>query len=152
MTAWDETMARPDQAGAGPGEARERARSRKRNIVLGLLFLAGLLSGLYVGHQEGEALFAGGDGAWSPALSLALAGIFLVAVIGGSLLLQSSLDELDRLNSYKAATVAGGFYTIAYPLWFVLWKGGLVREPVHWLVFVGFVATLCAAHLWFRFR
>jgi hypothetical protein len=141
----------PDDA-PGPGEARERARFRRRSVVIGAIFTAGLFSGFYVGHEEADALFHGGDAAWSPTVSLILVAVYLIAVGGGSLLLQNSMDELEKHNSYKAATVAAAVYIILYPVWFVLWKGGLVPEPVHWVVFVAFWLSLCAATLWYRFR
>jgi hypothetical protein len=141
----------PDQP-LGPGEAQERARIRRRNLIIGGIFVAGLFSGFYVGHEEAEALFHGGDGAWTPTFSLILAAVYLIAILGGSLLLQDSMDELEKANSYKASAVAGAVYILLYPLWFILWKGGFVREPIHWVVFIAFWLALCVSHIWYRYR
>lgn len=151
MTAMETKMARPEEA-PGPGEARERARFRRRNIVFGAIFVAGLFSGFYIGHQEAERVFAGGEGPWSPTVALVLAGTYLLAIVAGSLLLQGSMDELERHNGYKAGTFAAAVYIVLYPIWFLLWKGGFVAEPIHWVVFVIFWLSLLAGHLWYRFR
>jgi hypothetical protein len=144
-------MVRPDAA-SGLGEARERARLRKRTIVFGAIFAAGLIGGFYVGFQEAGRVLHGGDGAWSPAVALVLAGLYLTAIVAGSLLLQVSMDELERHNGYKAGTFAAAVYIVVYPIWFLLWKGGFVAEPIHWLVFIIFWLALLAGHLWYRFR
>ena len=145
-------MSKAPDVAPGPGEARERARFRKRRFVIAGIFTAGLLSGFYIGHQEAEALFHGGDGAWSPTVALVLAAVYLLAVLGGALVLQGQMDEVERANGYKAAALAGAVYIIVYPLWFVLWKGGFVGEPIHWVLFVAFWLSLCLGQLWYRFR
>ena len=150
--AWSETMPQAEDRTLGIGEARERARFRKRNLVIGAIFAAGLFSGFYVGQAESARIWEGGAGAWSPIVSLVIACVYLIAVIGGSLALQGSLDELERRNAYEATSVASAVFITLYPLWFVLWKGGFVVEPIHWVVFSAFWLTLAAAQLWYRFR
>jgi hypothetical protein len=149
MTAM-RTMAR-FEADRGAGEEREAATRRKRFWTIGALFAAGLGTGFYVGHQEAEAVFDGGR-FWSPAVALALAGIYLAALIGGSLVLNGVMDEHDRHRTYKAASLAGAVYLTVYPLWFLLWKGGFVPEPIHWLLFALFWLSLALGSIWYRFR
>ena len=62
------------------------------------------------------------------------------------------MDELERQNNYRAAAFAGTVYIVAYPVWFLLWKGGFVPEPIHWMLFGLFWAALCISYLYYRFR
>ena len=135
----------------GEGERREGAVRRRRLLVFGVLFVAGLASGFYVGSTDGGAMLDA-DGRWSPGVSLALIAIFLAAMIGGAMALRSSTDELQREIATKAMAAAGGFFLLFYPVWFLLWKGGLVPEPMHLAMFVVFWLTLAFATLWYRFR
>lgn len=139
------------ERGSGIGERRERAARLRRNAVIAALFAAGLVTGFYVGYQDGHAKLGIG-GSWSPALALGLVAIYLVAVIGGGLLLNGNFDEVERQRSYKAVSFAGAVYIIVYPVWFLLWKGGLAAEPIHWATFGIFWLSLAGASLWYRFR
>lgn len=151
MTATMNMPRRPEME-RGPGELREATVRRRRMIVTGVLFAAGLFSGIYVGYQEAGAAFHGGPGAWSPTVALLLAAVYFLAIVGGSLLLHSAIDEVERQASYKAVSFAGAVYILVYPLWFLLWKGGFVAEPVHWVLFSLFWLSLAAATLFYRFR
>lgn len=135
----------------GPGEKRERAMRRRRKTVIAGLAGAGGICGFYVGFFEAKAIMDGGT-AWSPTLALVLTGLFLTAMIGGSILLQGSMDEVERQASYKAVAFAGAAYVMVYPVWFLLWKGGFVGEPVHWVLFALFWLSLALSTLWYRFR
>jgi hypothetical protein len=141
-------MAPPE---SGPGEQRERAVRRRRLMIFAALAVVGGFSGFYVGFYEAQAFLDGGT-AWSPTLALVLVALFLVAMIGGSILLKDSMDEVERFASYKAVAFAGAVYILVYPLWFLLWKGGFVGEPIHWVLFALFWLSLALSTLWYRFR
>lgn len=140
-----------DSAPLGEGERRERAARRVRYGIKGALFVTGLAVGVYVGK-----MLVGGDfdfaAPWPPAAAVAIAAIYLVAIVAGSLLISRSLDELERSRTYRAAAAAGNVYLVVYPIWFALWKGGFVPEPVHWALFILFWLSLALATLWYRFR
>ena len=140
-------MAKAEVSG---GEAAERATRRRRLMILSGPFAAGLMLGGYVGFREFDILSGNAD--WPPAVAIGLAAAFLLSVLGASLLLNRQMDEVERLNSYRASSIAGTFYFIAYPVWFLLWKGGLVPEPMHGALFLGFWAILIAAYLYYRYR
>ena len=144
-------MAGPDPS-RGEGERREAAIRRRRYIVIGALFAAGLVTGLYAGFREGSALFDGGDSAWPPAVALAMIGLFVVAMIGGTIVMQGVMDEHERERTYKAASFSAALLLIGYPIWFLLWKGGFTAAPVHWIMYVVFVAGTLLASLYYRFR
>ena len=50
------------------------------------------------------------------------------------------------------SALAGAGYMLAYPAWFLLWKGGVVAEPIHWVLFVGFWLLLAGGTIFYRFR
>ena len=133
------------------GERIERARQRRKlAILIGVATVGGVGGGI-VGAQQGDNLF---DLAkpWPPALCLALAIAYLVAVIAGSIALSRQVDEVERETKRKAATIAAKAYGIGYPIWFLLWKGGFLPEPMHVALYGLFLAALLAASLFYRFR
>src|SRR5688500_3447720 len=95
MTVSRAAMAAPDLP-RGQGERREAAKRRKRMMVFAAIFAIGLASGMFVGFQEADALFHGGDGAWSPAFALGMIGLFVGALAGGTFVMHNAMDELDR--------------------------------------------------------
>jgi FlaA1/EpsC-like NDP-sugar epimerase len=136
----------------GVGERREAATRRRRIIIFGVLFAAGLGLGFYTGVTDHERAFLSQDGKLSPFLAIFTCVIFVAAVVIGPLLLRNSVDEMHRHSDYKAISIGAAVYAIVYPLWFLLWKGDLVREPIHWVLFSLFMLTLGAARLYLRFR
>jgi hypothetical protein len=141
----------PHEASIGEGERRERGARRARFGIKAALFAVGLFTGLYVG---GNFVGDGFDfsGPWSPTAAAAIAVVYLAAMAVGSLLMSRHMDELERDRGYKAAAAAGAAYVLVYPVWFALWKGGFVPEPVHWMLFLLFWVTLALAALFYRFR
>lgn len=139
--------------GFGAGEAREKARRGRKAVIFAGLFAVGLATGFFVGFTEAEDLLAGsGSDGWPPALAIGLACSYLAAVIGGGIALSRQTDEVERLAQYKAAAFAGLVYILAYPVWFALWMGDLVREPMHAVLFALFWLGLAGASIFYRFR
>ncbi len=136
----------------GEGERRDAARRRKKWLIVAVLAVIGVVPGFYLGFQHGAAMAESRPVVWSPTLAAALAGLYLVATIGGGLLLGRFIDEVERQRSYQAVSFAGAALMLVYPTWFLLWKGGFVPEPVHWMLFVLFWLSLALASLWYRFR
>jgi cation transport ATPase len=136
----------------GEGERREAARRRKRWLIVAALALVGVVPGFYMGFQHGAAAAQSRPLVWSPTVAALLAGLYLVAVAGGAVLMNSVMDEVERQRGYKAVSFAGAVLMVVYPTWFLLWKGGFVAEPVHWILFVLFWLSLALASLFYRFR
>jgi hypothetical protein len=145
------TAAAMDKQAYGAGEELERAQRRRKKIIIGGLCLVGLVSGFLVGFHEGKSLFDGSTG-WPPALALGIAFSYLAAIVGGSLALARHMDEVEIQAQAKAGSVAGAVYIAVYPLWFALWKGGFVTEPVHWVLFLLFWVALALSSLYYRYR
>ncbi|HYW15734.1 MAG TPA: hypothetical protein VE891_06225 [Allosphingosinicella sp.] len=141
-----------DSAPRGEGERRDSERRRRKRLILAVLIVISFVPGLYVGHQLGAASAEGRPFVWSPALAAMLAGLYLLATLGGGLVLGGLVDELDRQRSYQAVSVAGFALMTVYPTWFFLWKGGFVPEPIHWVLFLLFWLSLVLASLWYRYR
>lgn len=141
-----------DSTPRGEGERRDAARRRKRWLIAVILAVIGIVPGFYVGWQHGQAAAESRPVVWSPTFAALLAGLYLVATIGGGILLGRLSDELDRQRGYQAVSVAGLALMTVYPTWFLLWKGGFVPEPVHWMLFVLFWLSLALASLYYRFR
>jgi hypothetical protein len=141
-----------DSVPHGEGERREAARRRKRWLIVAGLAIVGIVPGFYMGYQDGSAMAQSRPSLWPPAVAAALAAVYLLAVIGGGVLMNTVMDELERQRGYKAVSFAGTALMVVYPTWFLLWRGGLVPEPVHWILFILFWLNLALATLWYRFR
>ena len=141
-----------DSIPRGEGERRDSARRRKRWLIVGTLAVVGAIPGFYMGYQDGAAMAQSRPAIWSPTLAAMMAAVYLVAVMGGGILLSRVTDELERQRGYKAVSFAGSALMLVYPTWFLLWRGGFVPEPVHWMLFVLFWLSLALASLFYRFR
>ena len=137
--------------GAGTGEALERSRRSRKVWLLGLLVAGGFVGGFLSGYTQADALFDSTQ-TWPPALGIGLAIFYLVAVVGGGLLLSRYTDEFERLAQYKATSAGAVAYIIVYPVWLLLWKGGLVPEPMHFIIYLLFMAVVLIASLVYRVR
>lgn len=137
--------------GSVPGEALERGRRRRKFRIIAILFAVGFVGGFAAGFTQSDDLF---DPArkWPPALAAALAGLYLVAAIWGGILYARSLDEFDRVANYKAVSAAATSYVAVYPVWLLLWKGGLLPEPMHVILFLIFAFTMAVASFFYRVR
>lgn len=135
----------------GAGELVASRIDRRMKMVKGLLFGIGLACGAYIGFYIGSNDLDFGT-AWPPAIAAGIASLYVLAMLFGSIALSRLMDEVERVRSYKAAAFAGSVYLVVYPVWFLLWKGGFLIEPIHWALFAGFWACLAGAALYYRLR
>lgn len=133
------------------GEALERSRRRRKFWIIGGLAGIGFVAGFVAGFTQPHKLFDPSL-SWSPELTLGLAVAWLVAVIGGGLLYARHTDEFELAGSYKAVAAGAGAYIVLYPVWLLLWKGGVAPEPMHFVIFLGFMAVTLIASLFHRVR
>lgn len=133
------------------GEALQRRRERRIMTVKGVLFAVGMVCGGYIGFTVARGGFDFSAG-WPPEIAVGMAVLYVGSVLLGGWLISDSIDELEKFNHYRAAAVAGLAYMLVYPVWFLFWKAGLVMEPIHWALFLGFWISLVAATAWYRFR
>jgi hypothetical protein len=148
-------MAKVERAGvsepAASGETLERKRRRRKLAILALVFVLAFPVGFAVGFTEADDLLVMDD-RWPPALAMGLSLAYLFLVIGGAIALSRQVDEVERTIKYKAVGAAATAYVIVYPVWFFLWKGGFVPEPMHVALYAGFLIVFLLASLFYRFR
>ena len=133
------------------GEALERSRRRRKLLLLGVLVGGGFAAGFLSGFTQADKLFDPAQ-KWPPALGLGLAAAYLLAAFGGGYLYSRQIDEFERMGQYKAVALGAGAYALVYPVWLLLWKSGLVPEPMHFLIYVLFMVTILGASLFYRVR
>jgi MFS family permease len=133
------------------GEILERRRHRRKLLIIAALGLVGGIIGGTIGAREGDQLFVLSH-PWPPMLSLAAAATLLVAVIVGSVALTRELDEVEQLARLKGVKAGANVFLIGYPIWFLLWKGGFLPEPMHVALFFGTLIAMLLASLFYRLR
>lgn len=144
-------MAKASEPQDASGEMLERARRRRKYWLLGVLVGVGFAAGFLSGFTQADRLFDSTH-KWPPALGLGLAIAYLVAAVGGGILYSRHTDEFERAAQYKAVTLGAGAYIVAYPVWLLLWKSGFVAEPMHFVLYLLFIAVVLAASLFYRVR
>lgn len=151
MTAKGMTMAdlRVDPT-PGAGEAALKARRRRLYTIIGALALSGFVVGFLSARfeREGGGFLEGIPAEWA----IAASAIYLLTITIGTWRYYKVVDELERHDNRWAMTMALNLYLIGYPIWFMLWKGGLVPEPSHEIIFVVLYLALMAAYGWKKFR
>lgn len=132
----------------GRGERAENARSRKFWWILGGAgLLGGVLGGVHSVLTMGD-FSQGLPAGWAIALAVA----FSIGSAVVSIYFFRSIDELELRDNLVACTIGLYFYILVYPAWFLLWKGGLVVEPMHEALFFGTLIAMMAAYFWKKLR
>jgi hypothetical protein len=143
---------RPSAAAhVGAGAAREEAERKRQTTLVGVCCGLGLAAGVYLGTQGADGLM-GISGPWDPALAVATAVVYVVALLAASHFLGAGMDEVKKSSLHKAGSFANSVFFFTYPVWFILWRGGIAPEPMHLVIFIGFWASLCLGSLYHRFR
>ncbi|MEO6215543.1 MAG: hypothetical protein ABIO86_05905 [Sphingomonas sp.] len=127
--------------GNDPGERAEAARKRRFRVLMAVYVAVAMLivAGTAVSTRAGHRVTPG----WAIAFALLYIGIALV----GGWRMYHLVDEVENRDNRVAVEWAGCFYGLTYPVWLFLWKGGLVPEPDHVLMFLGFVFVATATYL-----
>jgi hypothetical protein len=128
------------------GTVAERQRRRRYWILMGLATAAAVVLGL-TGRILGTPY-----GPIAPAAALGLAAALVLLTAAGNWVYFRNIDELE-----VASNLVGGFwgfyaFILGWPLWHLLWRGGLVPEPEMLPLYTGAVIVSVAAFLWRRFR
>ena len=124
-----------------PGERAEAARKR-RYLALIAIYIA-----VAVVMVIGTAVFKRPGQQVEPSWAIAFAILYVgVSLIGGWRMCRL-VDEVEMRDNRAAAVWAGCFYGLTYPVWFFLWKGGLLPEPSHILMYVATVFVAMATYL-----
>lgn len=149
MTRLEPAMANKD---LGPGEAADRARSRRTAINFTILALLGGVVGFTAAlvEQRDMPITAGGT---VPVWFAILAAIVMVgAVTIGNIFYYRTMDELQRLDNYWAMTMGGNVLLLSYPVWLILWMSRLVPPPDAFILYLMMFGTTMLAYLWRKLR
>ena len=133
------------------GEERLKRRNRRKWILFGSLFFAGMIIGFGVSRAEDVMDFSFG-GPWPREVALATLAVFVVAIGLGSWFQHKQMDDYEREVGTKAAALAAMVILVGYPIWFLLWKASLVPEPTHIAIFIIGYLALYAGYAFYRFR
>ncbi|HWU95567.1 MAG TPA: hypothetical protein VN029_08205 [Sphingomonas sp.] len=131
----------------GPGERAERLRARRYwavSLVFGLMGAGVGATLAYLGDNDARSLSAG----WAVGVTL----LYVICLPLGTWLFLRQTDEVDLRDNLIACTAGIYFYTAVYPGWYFLWKGGLVPEPDHQLLFIGTMSVVAVIYFWKRLR
>ncbi len=132
---------------AGPGERAEVARRNRFWLMMsGFMLLGAVIGGTLVAIQNSPS------GSLPAIWAIAITVTFVAVLGGGTWYFYRDIDEVERRDNLIAGTIAINFYAIFYPAWFFLWKGGLVREPDHEIVFVATLIVMSAVYFWKKLR
>lgn len=136
----------------GPGEAANRARTRRLFVTFAVLAAIGGVVGFTTAMVEDRdaSLLSGGSVPGWFAILAALA--LVVAVTAGSVVYHRSMDELQRLDNYWATAMGANLLLLGYPVWLILWKGGLAPLPDAFTLYVAVFATTMLAYLLRKLR
>jgi peptidoglycan/LPS O-acetylase OafA/YrhL len=123
--------------------AATKRRNRISLILAGLMLLGGVIGffSAMLGDKHGGFL-EGIPASWAVIASL----ITVVGIGYGSWRYHLATDELDRRDTQWASTFALNIYIVGYAVWYLWWRGGLVREPMHEAIFVATMVVMMAAY------
>ena len=127
--------------GNNPGERAEAERKRRSRAMIAASVVVAVLI------VAGTAIFKRAGQQVAPGWAIAFVFLYVGAMLFGGWRACRLTDEVEARNNRAALVWAGCFYWLTYPAWFFLWKGGLVPEPDHMLMFAATVFVAMAAYL-----
>ncbi len=126
-----------------------------RNLMIAMIVISvafGIALNM-LGPQETDISFRGlSNQAISPLTAIVLAigwGVFLP--IGAYIWYQKSIDEQEAAAYRTGAFFAANAYIGVVPLWWILWRGGLLPEPNGIIIFIIFNSIWLIIWLWKKY-
>lgn len=148
--------------------------ARNRNILISCMLLGGAIAatlvaeahvttrvvtttivknGVTTTHVERSIDALGAfTGPVPPTFAIVLAAIWGLALPVISLLWYRTIDEHERAAYRDGAEVAAFAYMIGAPIWWILWRGGLVVPPDGALIFITFNFIYLGVWLWRKYH
>ncbi|MEE4450365.1 hypothetical protein [Novosphingobium resinovorum] len=140
-----------------PRSPRVRRSRMALYLSLGVSVIVGVIAGVS-GQLSGD-LHDGG--AYLDALvnTAPISRVFAVALLAGWLVAMAvsvywhmTLDEIERAEYEFGAVLALYGYVTITPVWWIAWRGGMLPEPDHALIFVAVCIVWCIGWGWRRWR
>jgi hypothetical protein len=144
-----QTMTSPREI--GPGEAAARARSRRLTLYFLVLAAIGGVVGFVTALLEPRAANLLSGGSLPPAFAIIAAIVIVGAVTVGSFRYYRAIDEFERRDNLIAGSWGTNILLGGYPVWLLLWKGGLAPEPQHFIMFLAVMLTTGGVYLYRKF-
>lgn len=148
--------------------------ARNRNIIISCMLLGGAIAvalvaathvttrvvtttivrnGVTTTHVERNIGALGAFyGPVPPTFAIALAVIWGLALPVISLFWYRAIDEHERAAYRDGAEVAAFAYMIGAPIWWILWRGGLVAPPDNGFIFIAFNLIYAGVWLWRKYK
>lgn len=135
----------------GEGELRGQQRRRRRLAMFAAFVAAGFAMGFGLSRAEGDGLgpLEGPIPAW---VALLLSVAWLAVTIGGTLWYRRTVDEHDLVANGWSMAMAGSVLLLAYPVWWLLWRGDIAREPSAHILFIAAYLVALVAYIWKKYR
>jgi len=129
-----------------PGERAEVSRrNRFWGLMAGFMLLGGVAGATMVVMERNS-------GSLPAMLAIGLVVLLTLGVLAGGWWFLRDIDEVERRDNYIACTVALNFYLVVYANWYFLWKGAVVREPDHEILFLATMIVMAGAYSWKKIR
>lgn len=134
--------------GMATGEGERAEAERKRHAAA--LFALSIV--VAVAMVAGTAIFKQDHGQIAPGWAIAFVGLYLLALFACWRFACRVSDEVELRNNVSALAAGGLANALVYPSWYFLWRGGLMPEPSHELLFAVVFLTTMLAYIWKRYR
>lgn len=137
--------------------ARDRVAPREKR-ARAILWLSGALGGVIGLTVVASNIVSGGPSVspWSGPIptwvAIALAVPFVTILPWLSWQWKRSIDEHERTSAFIAAEVATFAYMIVLPVWWLLWRGGLLGAPDQIAIYMGFILLYTAVWLYRKYN
>lgn len=132
----------------------EEQRKRRREFRQG--YVAFIACGIIA--TIGNAVFGGGAipgflrGELTPVVAVGLVAAWIAVILLFVWFGRDMLDEHETSCAVYGQSAATGIVVFGYPVWFLLWKGGLIPEPSHVTLFATLLFVSWAGFFYKKYR
>lgn len=127
-----------------------------RNLLIACILLGGVMGGIMgfvESQQESDGLSMFSNSPLPTAIALTFAFVWAVIVPGIAWYWHRYAVDEQELHAYReGAYYAFYTYAIGAPVWWVLWRGGLVPEPNGIIIYYVTLSICGVVWLWKKYR
>ena len=148
---WGIYRLRPWSFGTEPMGPRTRQARLMVLLCVGLGMAIGIALSMGTWSEAGPAAVFS-DAPLPPLLATVVLALWLIVVPAISWIWFRSVDEHEARSYNFGGLIALHVYYFALPAWWLAWRGGLLPEPQHGILFAIVTAVWCLAWIWRRYR